>query len=92
MKLYSTHLVMAILALAGVRPLRAQNYTFKVAECGAYTAYPKGMNTDGTVVGGAQTLNSNRARATRRFQGGDFHDAGRPGQSLHQPVTLPAGV
>jgi uncharacterized membrane protein len=44
--------------LADVYPLKAQNYTFEVAECGAYTAYPKGMNTDGTVVGGAQTLNS----------------------------------
>jgi hypothetical protein len=58
MKLYCIYLPLAILALAGVRPLRAQSYTFRVAECGAYTAYPKGMNTDGTVVGGAQTLNS----------------------------------
>jgi len=29
-----------------------------VAECGAYTAYPEGMNSEGTVVGAAQTIDS----------------------------------
>jgi hypothetical protein len=46
----------AILGSAGAKP--RQNYTFQVAECRARTSYPKGMNYSGTVVGGAQTLNS----------------------------------
>jgi len=58
MKLNCICLALAIFALADVHPLWAQGYTFKVAQCGEYTAYPRGMNNAGTVVGAAQTIDS----------------------------------
>jgi probable HAF family extracellular repeat protein len=58
MTLRAICLAAVAIASASLSPLKAQNYTFQVAECGAYTVYPEGMNSEGTVVGAAQTIDS----------------------------------
>ena len=58
MKLSVWSLVVAIPALVGLSPLRAQNYKFQVVECGGYTVYPAAINSHGTIVGSAQTIGS----------------------------------
>jgi uncharacterized membrane protein len=58
MKLNTICLASVAIASATLSQLKAQNYTFLVAECGGYTVIPEGMNNEGTVVGEAHMINS----------------------------------